>query len=75
MYYKELKKKKKKKKKCKVQSLATSDGIFVRKDYIPEEAANKLKWWIKNVFDAFAPIKRLPFNLKLFSDASSEGFE
>ena len=32
MYYKELKKKKKKK--CKVQSLATSDGIFVRKAYL-----------------------------------------
>ena len=74
MYYKELKKKKK----CKVQSLATSDGMernFVRKAYIPEEAANKLKWWIRNAFDAFAPIKLPPFDLTLFSDASSEGFE
>ena len=68
-------KKKKKKKKCKVQSLATSDGIFVRKAYISEEAANKLKWWIRNAFDAFAPIKLPPFDLTLFSDASSEGFE
>ena len=71
MYHKELKKKKK----CKVQSLATSDGIFVRKAYISEEAANKLKWWIRNAFDAFAPIKLPPFDLTLFSDASSEGFE
>ena len=28
-----------------------------RKAYISEEAANELKWWIRNLFEAFAPIK------------------
>ena len=42
--------------------------------YISEEAANQLKWWIRNIFDAFAPIKLLPFDLTIFSDASLEGW-
>ena len=36
--------------------VARSGGNFVRKAYLSEEAANKLKWWIRNIFDAFAPI-------------------
>ena len=35
--------------KCKVQSLARSDGNFDKKAYISEEAANELKWWIRNI--------------------------
>ena len=60
--------------KCKVQSLATSGGNFDRKAYISEEAANELKWWIRNIFDAFASIKIPPFDLTIFSDAILEGW-
>ena len=60
--------------KCKVQSLTRSGGNFDRKAYISEEAANELKWWIKNIFDAFAPIKLPPFDLTIFSDASLESW-
>ena len=63
MYYRELEK-------CKVQSLARFD----RKRFISEEAANELKWWIRNIFYAFAPIKLQPFDLTIFSDASLEGW-
>ena len=59
--------------KCKVPSLTRSGGKFDRKAYILEEAANKLKWWIINIFDTFAPIKLPPFDLTFFSDASLEG--
>ena len=67
MYYRGLEK-------CKVQSLARSGGNFDRKAYISEEAANELKWWIKNISDAFAPIKLPPFDLTISSDASLEGW-
>ena len=67
MYYRELEK-------CKAQSLARFGGSFDRKAYISEEAANKLKWWIRNIFDAFAPIKLSPFDVTIFSDASLEGW-
>ena len=67
MYYRELEK-------CKVQSLARSGGNFDRKAYISEEAADELQWWIRNIFDAFAPIKFPPFDLTIFSDASLEGW-
>ena len=66
IYYRELEK-------CKVQSLARSGGNSDRKAYISEEAANELQWWIRNIFDAFAPIKIPPFDLTIFSDASFEG--
>ena len=59
MYYRELEK-------CKVRALARSGGNFDRKAYISEEAANELKWWIRNIFDAFAPIKLPPFDLATF---------
>ena len=72
MYYKELKKKKKKNAKY---SPWLHLMAFLSGKLISEEAANKLKWWIRNAFDAFAPIKLPPFDLTLFSDASSEGFE
>ena len=68
MYYKELEK-------CEVQSLARSGGNFDRKAYISEEAVNELKWYIRNIFDAFAPIKLPPFDLTISSDASLEGWE
>ena len=58
----------------KVQSLASSGGNYDRKAYISEEAAKELKWWIRNIFDAFAPIKFPPFDLIIFSDASLEGW-
>ena len=67
MYYRELEK-------CKVQSLARSSGNFDRKACISEEAANELKWWIRNIFDAFAHIKLPSFDLAIFSDASLEGW-
>ena len=57
-------------KKCKVQSLARSGGNFDRKAYISEEAENELKWEMRNILDAFAPIKLPPFDLTIFSDAS-----
>ena len=63
MYYRELEK-------CKVQSLARSGGNFDRKAYISEETKNELRWLIRNIFDAFAPIKLQSFNLTIFSDAS-----
>ena len=66
MYYRELEK-------CKLQSLTSSGSNFDRKAYISEEAANKLKWWIRNIFGAFAPIKLPPFDLTIFPDASLEG--
>ena len=53
----------------KVQSCRNSDN-FDRKAYISEEAANELKWWIRNIFDAFAPIKFPPFGLTTSSDTS-----
>ena len=67
MYYRELEK-------CKAQSLARSDGNFDRKSYISEEAADELQWWIRNIFDAFAPIKLPPFDLTIFFDPSLEGW-
>ena len=67
MYYRELEK-------CKVQSVARSGGNFDRKAYISDEAADKLQWWIRNIFDAFAPNKLPPFDLTIFSDASLEGW-
>ena len=67
MYYRELEK-------CKVQTLARSGGNFDRKAYISEEAANELKWWIRNIFDAFSPIKLPPFDLAIFSNANLEGW-
>ena len=67
MYYRKLEK-------CKVQSLARSGGNFDRKAYISEEAANELKWWIRNIFDAFAPISLASFYLTIFSDASLESW-
>ena len=67
MYYRGLEK-------CKVQSLARSGGNFDRKAYISEEAADELQWWIRNIFDAFAPIKLPPFDLTIFSDSSLEGW-
>ena len=38
-------------------------GNFDRKFYISKEAAKKFKWWIRNIFDAFAPIKLQPFDI------------
>ena len=67
MYYRELEK-------CKEQSMARSGGNFDRKVYISEEAANELKWCIRNIFDPFAPIKLPPFDLTIFSDASLESW-
>ena len=67
MYYRELKK-------CKIQSLARPGGNFDRKAYFSEEAANELQWWIRNIFDAFAPIKFPVFDLTIFSDTSLEGW-
>ena len=67
IYYRELEK-------YKLLSLARSGGNFDRKTYISEEAPNKLKWWIRNIFDAFAPIKLLPFDHTIFSDAGFEGW-
>ena len=55
MYYRELEK-------CKVQSLTRSVRTFDRKAYIFEEVANELKWWITNIFYAFATIKFPPFD-------------
>ena len=60
--------------KSQVQSLAGSGGNFDRKAYISDEVANELKWWIRNIFDNFAPIKLPPFDLTFFSDARSEGW-
>ena len=65
MYYRELEK-------CKVQSLARSGDNFDRKAYILEKVANELKWWMRNIFDAFAPIKLPPFDLTISSDSSLE---
>ena len=67
MYQRELEK-------CKVQSLARSGGNFDRKAYNSQEAANELKWWIRNIFYAFTPIKLPLFDLTIFSDASLEGW-
>ena len=60
---------------CKVQFLARSGGNFDRKAYISEEAANELKWWIKNFFHAFVLIKLPSFDLTIFSDTSFEDWE
>ena len=60
MYYRELEK-------CKIQSLVKPGGNFDRKAYISEEAADELQWWIRNIFDAFTPIKLPPFDLTIFS--------
>ena len=49
--------------KCKVQSLAGPGG-----------AADELQWWIRNIFDVFAPIKFPLFDLTIFSYASLEGW-
>ena len=67
MYYMEFEE-------CKVQSLARSGSNFDKKPYISKEAAHELKWWIRNIFDAFSPIKLLPFDLTIFFDASLEGW-
>ena len=56
------------------RSLARSGGNFVRKAYISEEAANELKWWIRNIFDALTSIKLPTFDLTIFFDASLEGW-
>ena len=47
-------------------SLARSGGNYDREAYISEETAKELKWWIKNIFEAFAPIKLPPFDLTIF---------
>ena len=44
-----------------------------RKAYILEKIQNKLKWWIRNIFNVFAPIKLPPFSLAIFSDANFRG--
>ena len=67
MYHREMEK-------CKVQSLAKSGDKFNRKAYISEEAVNELKWCLRNIFDAFAPIKLPGFDLKIFSNSSLEGW-
>ena len=67
MYYRELEK-------CKVQSLARSGGNFDRRAFISEEAGDELQWWIRNIFDGFAPINFPPFDVTIFSDASLEGW-
>ena len=67
MYYRELEK-------CKVKSLARSGGNFDRKAYISEEAANELKWSIRNFFILLHPLNPPPFDLTIFSDASLEGW-
>ena len=35
---------------------------------------NEIKWWIRNIFDAFALIKLATFDLIIFSDASLQGW-
>ena len=47
-------------------SLARSGGNYDREAYISEETAKELKWWIKNIFEAFALIKLPPFDLTIF---------
>ena len=68
MYHRELEK-------CKVQSLARSGGNFDWKAYVSEEAAKELKEQIRNIFDAFAPIKSPPVDLTIFPDESLEVWE
>ena len=63
MYYRELEK-------CKEQSLARSGRNFDRKTYISEEAANELRWCIRNISDAFVPIKSPPFDLRIVLEIS-----
>ena len=63
MYYRELEK-------CKEQSLARSGRNFDRKTYISEEAANELRWCIRNIVDAFVPIKSPPFDLRIVLEIS-----
>ena len=58
-------------KKCKAQSLTRSSGNFGRKVYISEESANKLKWWIRNIF-CFCTHQTSTFRFYNFSDASLE---
>ena len=67
MYYRELAN-------CKVQSLARSGGNFDRKAYISEDAANEVKWWKRNIFNDFTPIKLPLFDLTVSSDASLKGW-
>ena len=67
MYYRGLEK-------CKVKSLARSAGNFDRKAYMSEEAADELQWWIRNIFDAFAPTKFPPYDLTIFFDARLKGW-
>ena len=55
-------------------SLARSGGKFDKKAYISEEATDELQCWIRNILDAFAPIKLPPFYLTIFSDASLKGW-
>ena len=54
--------------------MARSGGSFDRKAFISEEAGNELKWWIRNIFDAFAPIKLPLFDLTIFSHANLESW-
>ena len=68
MYHRELEK-------CKVQSLARSGGNFDWKAYVSEEAAKELKQQIRNIFDAFAPIKSPPVDLTIFPHESLEVWE
>ena len=34
------------------------------------DVENELKWWIRNIFGTFAPIKLPTFGLAIFSDAN-----
>ena len=56
-----------------MQSLTRYGGNFDGKVYTSEEVVNKLKWWIRIIFYAFAPIKLPLFDVAIFSDASLEG--
>ena len=49
-------------------------GNFDRKAYTPEEAANELKKWKRNIFYAFAPIKLPTFDLTVFPKESLKGW-
>ena len=59
MYFRELEK-------FKVQSLARSGGNFDREAYISEEAANELKWWIRNILMLLNPLNSHLLILQFF---------
>ena len=50
--------------------MAILKGKFISQ----RKPANELQRWIRNIFDAFAPIKLLQFDLTTFSDTSLEGW-